>query len=333
MIKKFIILFLFIVSSVSAQAQILKELDSLNFIELVDKRFVDHELANYSLRVFTNYKVKRFAIRNSDFKSRYVPNNKYGIGLGFASSKVLIDIAFNIKTKHEDVTRRFDMQGTTIIGKKNYVNFYVQSYKGYNVKNNFDQPTVFRDDIKSVTIGINTLRTVPDIEFSYSMLKAGLDNVNRKVYITGGFGAFAFYDYFSAEQDILGDNSDMFFNEQAHIKRYNSAAAGVLGGLLSVFGLPYNITATCNIMPGVGLMYKHVTLADSSYKPSNHLLLKVDYALALGYNMERYYINLIYGGGFYSTDLGYDNKYRFNLTKAKLAIGYKLGRGKKRNGN
>lgn len=316
--------------SVSTHSQIFKRLDSLNFVELVDKRFVDHDIDNYSLRVFTNYKVKRFAIRNANFKSRYVPNNRSGIGLGFASSKVLIDIAFNIKTKPEDVTRRFDMQGTTILGKKNYVNFYVQSYKGFNVKNNFDQPTVFRDDIKSVTIGINTLRTIPDIEFSYSMLKAGLDNVHKKVYVTGGFGAFCFYDYFSADGDVLADNTDMFFNEQAHIKRYNSAAVGVLGGLLSVFGLPYNITASCNIMPGIGLMYKHVTLADDTYKPSNHFLFKLDYSLALGYNTERYYVSLIYGGGVYSTNLGYGNSYRFNLTKAKLAFGYKLGRGKKR---
>ncbi|WP_136480434.1 DUF4421 family protein [Cognatitamlana onchidii] len=330
MVKKTLILFLFLLGSTPVSSQILKELDSLNFIELVDKRFVDHELSNYSLRVFANYKVKQFVILNDDFKLRYVPKNRSGIGFGFSSSKVLIDIAFNIKGNDEEVTERFDMQGTTIIGKKNYVNFYVQSYKGFNVKNNFDQPTVFRDDIRSVTIGFNTLRTIPDIEFSYSMLKAGLDNVNRKFYVTGGFGAFCFFDYFSADNTILEDSADLFFNDQAQIKRYNSVSAGVLGGVLAVLGLPYNISASCNIMPGIGLIYKHVTLVDTSYEPSNNLLFKVDYTFALGYNMERYYVNLIYGGGFYSTDLGYDNKYRFNLSKAKLAFGYKLGRGKKR---
>ena len=333
MIRRFIISVLILWCSYSTHAQIFKKLDSVNLVELVDKRFVDHDIDNYSLRIFANYKVKRFVIRNTDFKSRYVPNNRSGIGFGFASSKVLVDIAFNIKTKPEDVTRRFDMQGTAILAKKNYVNFYVQSYKGFNVKNDFDQPTVFRDDIKSITIGINTLRTIPDIEFSYSMLKAGLDNVNKKVYVTGGFGAFAFYDYFSADGDVLEDNADMYFNEQAHIKRYNSAAVGVLGGLLSVFGLAHNITASCNIMPGIGLMYKHVTLADDTYTPSNHFLFKLDYTLALGYNVERYYVSLIYGGGAYSTNLGYGNSYRFNLTKAKLAFGYKLGRGKKRKVN
>ncbi|OEI80245.1 hypothetical protein BKP44_11880 [Formosa algae] len=311
-------------------AQLLKDLDSLKIIQLADKLFIDHDINNYSFRLFTNYKYKQFSIRNeTDFRARFIPNNKFGIGFGVASSKLLIDIAFNVKTNTDDITHRFDMQGTSIIGKKNYVNFYVQTYRGFNVKNNFDEPFVFRDDIRSVTVGFNYLRTIPDIEFSYSMLKAGIDKLDRPVYITGGFGAFGFYDYFSGRGNVLSDISEDYFNEQAHVKRYNSSAIGVLGGLMSVFRLPGDFTASCNIMPGIGLMYKHVMLEYGDYKPSNPVLLKLDYTFAVGYNVQRYYISLIYGGGVYSTDLDFDNNYRFNLTKAKLAIGYKLGSGKK----
>lgn len=315
----------------SIQSQILKELDTLNLAEEVEKHFIDRNIDNYSVRLFSNYKFKQFRIRNDDdFKSRYVPNNKFGIGFGFASSKLLIDIGFNLKTNKEDVTKRIDIQGTTILAKKNYVNFYIQSYKGFNVKNNFDEPSVFRDDIKSVTVGFNVLHTVPDIEFSYSMLKTGLDKLDRKVYITGGLGAFAFYDYFSAEGSILEESYDDRYNDKAHIKRYNSAAIGVLGGLMSVFKLPNNFMASCNLMPGIGLMYKHVTLQDDTYQPSNPMIYKVDYTFALGYNVKQYYVSLIYGGGVYSTDLGFGNNYRFNLTKAKLAIGYKIGSRRKK---
>ncbi|MDO6759364.1 DUF4421 family protein [Tamlana sp. 2_MG-2023] len=329
MVKKLIILFLLISSVGYAQAPIFKKLDTLNFVKIVDKLFIDHNIDNYSLRVFTNYKSKQFRVSNDDFKSRYVPNNRYGVGVGFASSKLLIDVAFNIKG-NEDVTHRFDMQGTTIIGKKNYVNFYLQTYKGFNVKNNYGADPVFRDDIRSFTMGVNALRTLPEIEFSFSKLKAGLDHLDKKFYITGGFGAFWFYDYFSAEDDILPSSAELLFNEEAHIKRYNSTALGVLGGVLTVIKLPYDLTLSCNLMPGIGGVYKHVTLQGGTYKPKNHLLFKADYSIALGYNVERYYLSLIYGGGIYSTDLGYDNNYNFNLTKAKLAIGYKLsGRRKK----
>ena len=326
MIKRLIILLVFTLLSMSIQAQVIKELDSFKFFRTIDKLLIDHNLNNYSVRLFANYKVKQFRIANEDdFKSRYVPNNKSGVGFGFASSKLLIDIAFNLKTNKEDITNRFDMQGTTILGKKNYINFYVQTYKGFNVRNNFDEPYVFRDDIKSVTVGFNVLHTIPDIEFSYSMLKAGLDRLDRKVYITGGFGGFGFYDYFTSDGDILENPSNEYFNREAHIKRYNSAAIGALAGLMSVFKLPGYFMASCNIMPGIGIMYKHVTLEDDSYQPSNPMIYKMDYTFALGYNREAYYISLIYGGGIYSTNLDFDNNYRFNLTKAKLAIGYKIG--------
>ncbi|WP_233265942.1 DUF4421 family protein [Formosa sp. L2A11] len=330
MIKKITILLLLLSSSFSIQAQVFKDLDASKLVKILDKLLIDHDINNYSLRLFTNYKFKQFRIHNEDdFKVRYVPNNKFGIGFGVASSKLLIDIAFNVKSNTDDITHRFDMQGTTIIGKKNYVNFYAQTYRGFNVKNNYNEPSVFRDDIRSVTIGFNYLRTIPDIEFSYSMLKAGIDKLDRKVYITGGFGVFGFYDYFSASGNILTTNSEDYFNEEAHIKRYNSMSLGVLGGLMSVFRLPGDFTASCNIMPGVGIMYKHVLSDDGTYRPSKPILLKLDYTFAVGYNVERYYVSLIYGGGVYSTDLNFDNDYRFNLTKAKLAIGYKLGSGKK----
>ncbi len=318
-----LVLVLFV--AIPAQSQILKELDTLDVVKLVDELFIDHDIDNYAIRVFSNYKYKNFKLSNEDSKVRYIPRNRFGVGFGFSSRKVLIDIAFNIKGDSEDYTRRFDMQGTTIVGKKNYVNFYVQTYRGFDAKTNYGEPTVFRDDVRSVTIGANVLHTIPEIEFSFSLLKAGLDDLEKKFYISGGFGAFWFYDYFSADGDVLPDNSDAFFNDEAHIKRYNSTAVGMLGGVLSVFKLPYNLIGSCNLMPGVGLMYKHVTLQDDTYRPSKPFIYKLDYSVAIGYNVERYYISLIYGGGMYTTSLNFDNLYRFDLTKAKIAFGYKLG--------
>ncbi|PWK17964.1 DUF4421 family protein [Xanthomarina spongicola] len=332
MVNRIFLLVLSFIVSFSVQSQIIKESDSLikdkeslSVLQIVDSLFIDHNIKNYSLRLFTNYKVKKFNIRNDNSKLQYVPNNKYGVGFGFASSKVLIDIAFNLKTNKEEITNRFDAQGTLIVGKHHYVNGFLQLYKGFNVKNDFNEPSVFRSDIKSVTVGFNYLFTLSEIEFSYSLLKAGLAKRNKNVYITGGLGFFGVYDSFSADSDIMPENGELYFNEQAHIKRYNSAAVGVLGGFLSVFMLPKNFIASCNIMPGIALMNKKVDLEDDNYRPSNPMLYKLDYTLALGYNAKRYYITLIYADGLYSTSLDYGNKYVFSLTKAKLAFGYKLG--------
>ncbi|EGV43963.2 DUF4421 domain-containing protein [Bizionia argentinensis JUB59] len=312
-------------SGYSMQSQILKDVDSLGVVKVVDSLFIDHDIDNYSLRIFSNYKVKRFTVRDDDSKTRFTPNNPFGVGVGFASRKILVDVAFNLKTNKDEITSRFDLQGTTIIGKNHFVNLYVQTYKGYNVRNNYDEPTIFRGDIKSATVGINYLYTLSEIEFSFSLLKAGLAQKNKDIYITGGIGGFAVFDYFSGKSTILTEQGAFNYNEQANIKKYSSNGVGVMGGFLSAFMLPHNFVASVNVMPGIAVMNKKVKLMDDSYKPSNPFLYKVDYTAALFYNVKRYYISLIYNGSAYSTSLDFDNTQLFSLSKAKLAFGYKLG--------
>lgn len=325
MAQRTFILILFLLISISGFSQENKRLKDMSFFEIIDTLFIDHDLKNYSARVFSNYKVKQFRLLNDDYKMRYVPNNRFGIGFGFANRKELIDIAFNIKSGKKEATKRFDAQGTIIVLDHHYFNGYIQLYRGYNILNDFNEPSVFRNDIKSKTIGFNYLYTLSEIEFSYSLLKAGLAEKNKNVYITGGLGGFAIFDYFSADDSILPENGLLYFNEQANIKRYNGRALGILGGLLTAFVLPHNFIATFNLMPGVALINEKVTLEDDiKYRPSKPMLYKLDLSFAVSYNVDRYYINLLYGTGFYSTNLDFDNRYRYNLTMAKLAFGYKL---------
>tara|TARA_R110002012_G_scaffold319389_4_gene539864 strand:+ start:24657 stop:25652 length:996 start_codon:yes stop_codon:yes gene_type:complete len=325
----FFLFTIFFLGCFSVKSQILKNVDSSKVFKAVDSMFIDRDLENYSLRLFSNYKVKRFTLRDNDSKTRFIPNNPFGVGFGFASRKIVVDIAFNLKSGKEEVTNRFDLQGTTIIGKNHFVNFYVQTYKGYNVKNNYNEPAVFRADIKSATAGFNYLFTLSEIEFSYAMLKAGVSKRNKNVYVTGGLGTFAVFDYFSGSETILSDQGALYYNNEANIKRYSSSGIGVLAGFISAFMLPKNLIASFNVMPGIAIMNKQVTITDDTYRPSNPMLYKIDYTAALAYNAERYYVSLIYNGSAYSTSLDFDNKQLFSLSKAKLAFGYKLWAKKK----
>lgn len=318
---KFFILLIFCFSCVSIHAQDITDLDSL---------LIDRDVDNYSVRLFTNFKVNKFSIKDGNSKARYVPNNRHGLGVGFANRKIIIDIAFNIKNPNKERTRKFDLQGITILKDRNYVNVYAQTYRGFTAKNNFDEPQVYRDDIKSVSIGVNYLYTFDDIEFSYSLLKAGFSEKNNEnVFITGGIGAFTSYDYFSAKPSLLSETTSPYFNEQADIESYSGMAIGVLAGLITYFKLPENITATVNVMPGIGVMRKKINLEESSYIPSDPLLYKLDFLIGLGYSYKQYYASLTYSNGLYSTDFGYGNSYNLNLTKAKLAIGYRFKKKKK----
>ena len=317
MVKLYLLL-VFCFASVTLTAQDLDDLDSL---------LVDRDIENYSIRLFSNFKVNKFSISDDDSKAKFVPNNRYGLGLGFANKKIILDIAVNIKNPNKEKTSRFDLQGTTILKDQNYVKIYTQVYRGFNAKNNFDEPTVFSNAIRSVSVGFNYMYTLDDIEFSYSQLKAGLSNKNdENIFITGGVGLFGSFDYFSAKPSILSETTSPYFNEQGNIKRYQGLSLGILGGFITYFKLPENITATVNVMPGIGLANKKITLKDGSYKPSNPMVYKLDFLLGLSYNLKQYYISLSYSNDLYNTDFGYGNDYLLNLTKAKLAIGYKFNK-------
>lgn len=301
---------------VTVSAQRINDLDSL---------LIDRDIENYSIRLFTNFKANKFTIKDYESRARFVPNNRHGIGVGFANKKVIVDIAFNLKNPNKEETVRFDLQGTTILRNRHFVNIYAQTYRGFTVKNNFDEPQVFRKDMRSVSIGFNHLYTFDDIEFSYSLLKAGLhEERHENVFVTGGFGVFGGFDFFSADSSILSENTSPYFNDEALIKRYQSVAFGVMGGLISYFKLPENIKATVNLMPGIGMAQKKITIAGGSYNPSNPMLYKLDFLIGLSYNFGRFYTSLTYSNGLYTTDFDYNNSYRLNLTNAKLAIGYRF---------
>ncbi|MAX71133.1 MAG: hypothetical protein CMC76_08545 [Flavobacteriaceae bacterium] len=303
-------------------AQNFKDLDSL---------LIDRDIDNYSIRFFTNYKVNKFSVLNSYYDVKFTPNNRHGIGFGVANKKMILDIGFNLKNPNKEETARFDFQGTAIIKKRNYTDLYIQSYKGFQAKNNFGESSVFRGDMRSVSFGFNYLYTLDEIEFSYSLLKAGLlDEDDKDVFITGGLGVFGMFDYFSSDTSVLSEIALEYYNEQADIKRYQGVTVGVMGGAISYFKIKEDIRAAVNIMPGVGVMSKKITLQDGDYKPEKPILYKLDFSLGLAYQLDRLYACLTYNNGLYATDFGYDNNYRLNIGNAKLALGYRLGQPNKK---
>lgn len=298
--------------------------NSQDFDDL-DSLLVDRDLDNYSIRLFTNFKANKFSVQNDNYKARFVPNNRHGIGVGVANRKIILDVAFNLKNANKEDTKKFDLQGTTIIKNRHFSNIYVQTYKGYTAKNNFDESFEFNSDLRSISFGINYLYTFDDIEFSYALLKAGLaEKRNQSVFITGGIGFFTGFDYFSSDTGLLTEDTSPYFNNEGNIKRFQGGKVGVLAGLISYFKLPENITATLNIMPGMGLMYKKLTVDGKTYTPNNPMIYKLDFMVGLGYNFDRFYVSLTYNNGLYTTDFDFDNRYRLNVTNAKLAIGYRF---------
>ncbi|GGG59746.1 DUF4421 family protein [Bizionia arctica] len=327
MFKRFIIFVCFLCLSVSLHAQKIRKSDSLNVKETIDTLLIDRDMNNWSIRVFANYKGQKFTLKDGSDKLSFVPNNKFGVGVGLGTSKLIVDIAVNLKGSKEDQTKRFDMQGSLILGDNNLIGILVQRYKGFNVYNNFNEPEAFRDDILSVSVGLSYLYTLNDISFSANVVETRLEKLNKKHFMTVGFGGFLIYDDFSANSSVIPEDST--FNNGQPIDEFRGYGLGVSCGFMSLFILPKNFFASLNAIPGIGVMSKSVSSSLTDNKVSNPMLYRLDFDAGIGYNWDRFYSTLSYGSGIYTTNLNNGMNYLFSNTKAKLAIGYKIRTNKK----
>ena len=87
LLLRFSLLFVFCSVSLSIHTQNGEELDSL---------LIDRDIENYSIRLFTNYKVNKFSLENKGYKMKFTPTTRHGIGLGLANRKIILDIAFKL---------------------------------------------------------------------------------------------------------------------------------------------------------------------------------------------------------------------------------------------
>jgi hypothetical protein len=120
----------------------------------IDTLFIDRDINKWAIRLFTNYKINRFKISNSDQYVLFTPNNPWRYGVGVATRKFVLDLAFNIKPKGEESTERIDLLATLLI-KNHQIDYFFQRYQGYNADNGMTEN--FRPDITTFSSGFRYL--------------------------------------------------------------------------------------------------------------------------------------------------------------------------------
>ncbi len=320
--RKYSILFVFLLSFTTGFSQELSFLDSLNAPKFIDTLFIDRDIHNWSVRIFTNYKQQRFRLSDANNKLTYVPNNPAGIGFGLATKKVILDLAFNIKTNKEEPSDRFDMQGSLTLEKHN-IDFVFQRYKGFNVVNDRGDQEVFREDLSSNSSYISYMYLFNSSQYSVSALKTGLSR-QKKAALSFSLGGLFFMNNKSADSTIVPQEVQPQFNEEAQIKKLNGIGLGIIGGVTTIFPLPFDFFISFSLVPGIGIMYKRIETENLSYTPSNPMQYSLDMAGAFGYNGHRIYVNITTKLGIYGSDLDYGNKSYQSGLNAKLSVGYKI---------
>ena len=313
---------LILVSIPEAKAQIGMNLDSLSRISQVDSLLIDRNLNNWSVRLFGIAKAQNLRLENDDIDLKYNPNNIFGIGIGMATRKLILDIAINIKDSDTENTNRFDFQGG-FVEKKNIFDFYIQVYEGFNINNSINDSSVFRDDIHSVAVGVDYLHLLKRPEMDQRRLLSGLRS-QKNNFFTFGYGGFLVYNKMSADSSIVPPEFVDNFNQQAQLTRFTDIGGGIMGGFLGAFRLSPNWYTIATAKAGAGLMIKRAVTEDQTYTPGDPTIYKFNGSVIFGYTKNRFYTYLNIGAGLYLTDLDFGNNAEFNLLNGKMVFGYRF---------
>ncbi len=325
--KKGLLLLLFLLINSLCSAQDLYVKDSTKTKSLIDSLLIDKDLRNWSVRLFGDIKAHGFKLSNNEAALRYIPNNLFGVGVGLATRKLILDLTFNIKDKNTENTNRFDFRGGFIFNKSIF-DFYFQIYDGFNVENSINNTTVFREDIKSIAGGIDYLYLFNAGEYNQTLLRSGLKDQKQNIF-SFGIGGFLVYNQISADNTIVPQEFFPYFNEQARLTNLTNYGIGVLGGLVSLFKLPSNFYIGISAKAGIGLTIKNAETETLSYNPSNPMLYKLNGSVLFGYNWNRFYSNISLGAATNLSNIDFGNNAAFTLLSGKLALGYRIKSNKK----
>jgi hypothetical protein len=294
-----------------------RSLDSLTTVEVLDSLLIDHDRTNYSFRLFSNFKSQRFRFAGSTFSREYAPNNRAGLGFGVASEKLLIDIAFNIKSKDKEPTDRFDIRAS-YKWQKHFIDFFFQYYKGFNVTGLMNTESTFRSDVISIASGINYLYLFNEDKFQVGTLRSVISEPDNTDFSYGVGGFLLFLDQ-EGNRPFL-DGSEVSQGEKIFL-------AGIGGGLLTgvggFFSMGSNLYSSISLNAGLGLMHKNVngdTIIESS---SNPMVYQINSVAVLGYVKNKFYLNLSFELGFYETEILRNVDESIWVSQAKLAFGFK----------
>lgn len=324
--KKWLYIITIILFANSAYSLDFKKKDTLIKPKAIVDSLIFSEKLNWSVRLLGNFKQQQFRIKDDYEQLEYKPNNPFGVGVGIANQRLVIDIVFNIKgaVKKEEQTKKFAAEGAFIL-KRNLFTFTLENVHGYNISNDQNDTEIFREDISIFTLGVGYLHMLGKNKFSVREMKSGTNGAD-KTSVTFGLGGFLLINSLNADDSIIPPDAVPYFNDEAQIRKINAYGAGVLGGIASYFKLPANFYATAYVAPGIGLEYKEIKTIEGSYKPSNPLVYKTDLFGSLGYNRKKFYINFTFSTNLYFASLDYNNRASLGITKSKLIFGYNIGK-------
>ena len=276
----------------------------------------------WSLRLHTTFKFQNIILRNKENgnATKYVPRNPLGVGIGFASRQIVLDLGINLRADKESPQSQFDFQ-TSLLVKKEALDLFIQRYKGFEGKFANKNETI-RDDITTLNLGVNYAHIFRANKMSMASVLHGVGTQKKSV---GSFLAGFYFGYYQLQSDssIVPPSEKMNFNAFANIRKNNFYNFGIILGYAHIFILPNNYYVFLSIFPGVGATSGSIE-AEEKYSPNNIPSGKVNARAAIGKFTKKNYVILSLSTDNFLINIENNNRYRYGLGKIKLVIGFRM---------
>ena len=274
---------------------------------------------------------------------KFSPNSIYDLGISINSRMIslflntglaLFDNDQGIKGKTQYKDFQFN-----IYGKKSTIDFSLQTYDGFYIKNSatfntFDasvKPYELRPDVSVVSLGFNYYFISNYKKFSYRGSFAFTEKQKKSA---GSILSGGYYSLFSirADSNLISKSFSPYFDTLTNIKTGGVFNYGLNVGYIYTFVIRKKLHATISLVQGLGVDVTGATREDDSkIESKSKFSSKQNLRIALGYDSGNFFYGMMGMFDFYYFDNKERSTFNYSYGKFRLFVGYRFNmEGKKK---
>ncbi|AZQ62176.1 DUF4421 domain-containing protein [Flammeovirga pectinis] len=259
------------------------------------------------IRLYTVYKFNDLLIQDRNDRSNniiYSPNGNLNVGFGFTYRGLGINIGLNLPSINDDddiygKTTKLDMR-SYMYGRKYAIDFGLQFYQGFYLKNTINRvppfpdigpPQEIRGDMQVNTIGFTAFKIHNYEKFSFRAAFSQTE-VQKKTAGSPIYGPYLNILHFSADSALIQDGDHGLIS---NVKDGWYTSTGFAGGYAFSLVLFKQFFITGSAALGYGLAIGNSTLENINGNTTEFTIgggIKVNARSAIGYNNDKTYVGL-----------------------------------------
>lgn len=342
-----LLLFFLMITSICAFTQIPDAIDHKLEEVALGQRDTDSTYIKYfdefGIHLYNVLYLNSFSLvdNNQNSTLKYSPAASPAIGIGFTKYGFSFNASQDFGLVRQDEgkfgeTKSFNLN-VSFLYKKMGFTAYISKYNGYYISNPSDFDVGWnnesypqRPDVQSIGYGLSHTHVFNSEKFS---LNASYTLTQKQLKSAGSFilGEFINGYHITGDSSLIPDTIVNQFAPHLAIVDSDQFTFGLMGGYSYTLVFLKNFTFNLTVLPGALFSVTDIKTENPNYNTNSHVSIRpnIFYNGALSYVRERYYVGLQANASNYWLDTGDNIGINYQLIKAKVFVGYRLGSGKK----